>query len=260
MVKTCAFCDKEIVWPDIFNCYYCQKQYCSDHSQAENHNCQKVMAAKHIKGDYLREKGVNILSGRYRVECKIHGFVTDYFGIEEANLKREEHIKQNNCKSVWLREHEEDREEDKAFVHKSRDEPSIGKNQQTEWLYDLLKKAQSIINGHHMNQSDFFKDCNFRFRFDQETDDAFGYVDGTFPDYVIGIHELFSNPTDEDKRFVTMTIVHELLHIIHHNWSEKEVVAEEYRIANLAGYFDTLQRRDGAYLKRRKNLKDLQDD
>ena len=259
MAKTCGFCNKTIVWPDIFNCYYCQKQYCSDHSQAENHECPKVVSAKHIKGDYLREKGVNISSGKYRVECKDHGFESEYYDIETANQKRIEHIKEYNCKSnsVWLREHEEDRRMDKGFSASFKGETSFGKTAQTNWLYDLLVKAQNIINEHHMNQKDFFKDCEFRFRFDQETDEAFGYLNGTFPNYVIGIHELFSKPTEEDKRFVTMTIVHELLHAIHKNWSEKEVQGEEYRLANLAGYFDTLQRRDQAYLKRRKNLRDL---
>jgi len=257
--KTCAFCNKKIVWPDIFNCYYCKKQFCGEHAQPENHEDPKVMAAKHIKGDYLREKGVNISTGRYRIECKEHGFVSDYYDIEIANQKRIEHIKEYKCQSnsVWLREHDEDRDADKGFVASSKTETSFGKSAQTEWLYELLVKAQYVINQYHMNQKDFFRDCEFRFRFDQETDEAFGYLNGSFPIYVIGIHELFSNPTDEDKRFVTMTIVHELLHAIHHDWSENQVRGEEYKLANLAGYFDTLQRRDRAYLKRRKNLRDL---
>lgn len=102
-----------------------------------------------------------------------------------------------------------------------RGQTSRGENSQTEWLYEALGKAQKIINTHHQDQSDYFAKCNFQFRFDQETDDAFGYVDGTFPNYVIGIHELFSKPMPEDKRFVTMTIVHELLHVIHNDWPEK---------------------------------------
>ena len=259
MGKTCAFCNKTIVWPDIFNCYYCQKQYCPDHSLAEKHECPKVMSAKHIKGDYLREKGVNITSGRFRIECKEHGFLSDYYDIETANQKRTEHIKEYQCQSnsVWLSQHEEDTSADKGFVASTKKAEPFGKNVQTKWLYELLAKAQDIINQHHMNQKDFFRDCNFRFRFDQETDDAFGYLDGSLPNYIIGIHELFSNPTEEDKRFVTMTIVHELLHAIHGNWSENEVRGEEYKLANLAGYYDTLQRRDEAYLKRRKNLRDL---
>ncbi|MBS3923332.1 MAG: hypothetical protein KGZ37_09340 [Nitrosarchaeum sp.] len=121
----------------------------------------------------------------------------------------------------------------------------------------LLQSAQYIINTYHKNESKFFAKCNFLIEFAQETDDAFGFVDGTFPNYRIGIHELFDKLTNEDQRFITMTIVHELLHIIHADWNESQVAGEEYRLANLAGYFDTLQRRDGAYLKRVRNFRDL---
>jgi len=121
----------------------------------------------------------------------------------------------------------------------------------------LLQKAQQIVNTYHKNESEFFSKCNFSIEFTQETDEAFGFVDGTFPNYRIGIHELFDRLTDEDQRFITITIVHELLHIIHADWNENQVAGEEYRLANLAGYFDTLQRRDMAYLKRVRNFRDL---
>lgn len=121
----------------------------------------------------------------------------------------------------------------------------------------LLQKAQYIINTHHKDESNFFSKCNFLIEFAQETDDATGFVDGTFPNYRIGIHELLEDPTEGNQRFITMTIVHELLHIIHADWNEDQVAYEEYRLANLANYFDTLQRRDMAYLKRVRNLRDL---
>lgn len=126
-----------------------------------------------------------------------------------------------------------------------------------ELFQPLLRSAQHIINTHHKNESEFFSKCSFSIEFAQETDEAFGFVDGTFPNYRIGIHELFIRWTDEDQRFIIMTIVHELLHIIHADWNENQVQHEEYRLANLAGYFDTLQRRDGAYLKRVRNFRDL---
>lgn len=123
----------------------------------------------------------------------------------------------------------------------------------------LLQSAQHIINTYHKNESEFFAKCNFLIEFAQETDEAFGFVEGTFPNYRIGIHQLLDRLTDEDQRFIIMTIVHELLHIIHADWNENQVAGEEYRLANLAGYFDTLQRRDTAYLKRVRNFRDLND-
>ncbi|MEC4847560.1 MAG: Hsp70 family protein, partial [Nitrosarchaeum sp.] len=124
-------------------------------------------------------------------------------------------------------------------------------------LIYLLQKAQDVINTYHKNESEFFSKCNFSIEFAQETDEAFGFVDGTKPNYRIGIHVLFYRFTEADKRFITMTMVHELLHIIHADWNENQVRYEEYRLANLAGYFDILQKRDMAYLKRVRNLRDL---
>lgn len=121
----------------------------------------------------------------------------------------------------------------------------------------LLQSAQHIINTYHKNESEFFSNCHFLIEFAQETDEAFGFVDGTRPNYRIGIHVIFDRFTEEDQRFITMTIVHELLHIIHADWNENQVASEEYRLANLAGYFDTLQKRDGSYLKRVRNFRDL---
>jgi len=124
-----------------------------------------------------------------------------------------------------------------------------------EILKPLFFEAQKIINVHHMDSSEFFSQCCFEIGFYQETDEAFGFCDGTFPDYVIGIHQLFSEPTQEDLKFITMTFVHEFLHILHADWQENQVRAEEYKLANLAEYGDTLLRRDHAYLPRRRSLK-----
>ncbi len=126
------------------------------------------------------------------------------------------------------------------------------------WWESLVIEAQEIINKHHQDESSFFAGCNFDVSFIQETDDAFGFVDGTYPNYKIGLHTLLSKPTPENQDFIRMTIVHELLHIIHADWNEGQVANEEYRLANLAGYFQTLLRRDEAYLKRVRNLKDLE--
>jgi len=259
MTKICAFCEKKLVWPEIFNCYYCQKTFCDEHSIAENHECPKVVAAKHIEKSYLRRKDVNITTGRYMVICKNCGFSTDYFGIEEANQKRIYHMQNQKCssKSVQLKQHEEDKAFDEEFV-KNQSEEFSSKQAEDDWLYQCLAEAKSIINTHHKDESEFLSQCHFSFQFDQNADDAFGYLTGSFPNYKIGIHELLSDPSPEVFRFVTMTIVHELLHAIHSEWSEKKVAKEEYLLANKAHYFDTLQKRDMAYLKRLRNLKDLE--
>lgn len=121
----------------------------------------------------------------------------------------------------------------------------------------LLQEAQHIINTYHKNESAFFSKCNFLIDFVQVTDESLGFVEGTFPNYKIGIHVLFDRLTNDDQRSIAMTIVHELLHIIHADWDENQIAVEEYRLANLSGYFDILQRRDTTYLKRVRSFRDL---
>ena len=120
MVKVCEFCKKDIVWPDIFNCYYCQKTYCDKHSLAENHDCPKVVAARNIERDYLRKRGTNITTGRYMAVCKECGYRTGFMYIEEANQRRVEHIQTSRCSgsSVKLREHTYDRQADDDYIRR----------------------------------------------------------------------------------------------------------------------------------------------
>lgn len=176
------------------------------------------MAAKNIKGDYLREKGINITSGRYRTECKIHGMISDYSDIETANQKRIEHIKQNNCPSqlVWLKEHEEDRKADMEFVktnlpqdHKEGD----------NWMYQCLAEAKSIIKRYHIDYDvrAFFENTTYELYVQHDKEHAYAYInliDGSdhFP---IGIHPALSENTLQNQKMPVIVLVHELLHAIH---------------------------------------------
>lgn len=105
MVKLCASCGVDLVWPKTFSCYYCQNTFCDKHRLAENHECAKVMAAKYIEKDYLRKRGVNITSGKYAAVCRQCGYASEYEDIEAASQRRIHHIKQQRCegKSVQLR-------------------------------------------------------------------------------------------------------------------------------------------------------------
>ncbi len=114
----CATCEIQISYLDKFACYFCSQAYCIKHRLPENHNCSKVMAAKHIERNYLRKRGTNITTGRYMVLCKDCGFRTGFTYIEEANQQRINHIKTNRCSgsSVKLREHDDDRRDDDDFA------------------------------------------------------------------------------------------------------------------------------------------------
>jgi hypothetical protein len=244
MTKICGHCQKALVWPDIFNCFFCQKQYCDSHYQAENHNCPKVAAAKHIKGDYLRERGVNITSGRYRVECKIHGSVTDYSDIEDANQQRITHIKQNNCppQSVWLKEHEEDRKADIEFVKTNLPQPKEADN----WMYQCLAEAKSIIKRYHTDYDTrgFFANTTYDLYIQHDNEHAYAYINliGESSHFPIGIHPALSENTPQNQKMLVIVLIHELLHAIHdrEGWGHDKINPLERKLANLGGYYDAL--------------------
>ena len=253
MSKICATCDKTIVWPDIFNCYYCQNSFCDEHSQAENHNCPKVMSAKHIDQGYLRKKGVNITTGRYKTVCKQCGFQSDFMGIEDANGLRIDHIKEKGCdgNSVKLRQHEEDRKADDEFIAKLTPEESGNM-----WMYDCLGAAKSVIMQHHSAEglTEFFKMAKFSISIQTDKGYAYGYIDGTNPFYRIGIHKALEVETDESYKMVTVVLIHEILHALHDDWSESQVSGEEKKLANLGLHFDALHNLDLLYLSGKMRL------
>ena len=240
MAKICAYCDKNLAWPDIFNCYYCQKTYCDKHYQAENHECPKVVAAKHIDKDYLRRKGVNITTGRYRIVCKNCGFTTEYLGIEKANQKRIDHIQNSNCPSeqVLLRQHEEDKKDDSEFMRRQSIEFSRD-HEVNDWMYDCLNKAKSILLEHH-NSGEIINEYSFSLFVQSDMPNAYGYIMlGAPPHFQIGIHQALSEDTERNRRMVTIVLVHELLHTIYGK-DEGKVSYEEKILANRANHFDAL--------------------
>ena len=240
-----------VVWPDVFNCFYCQKQYCGDHSLAENHQCPKVLAAKHVKGDYLRRKGVNITSGRFRIVCSNCGFSSQYYDIEDANQVRIDHIGEKNCpsNSVYLKQHNEDEKSDIEFetnANVSQDVSDI-----PQWMCDCLNEAKTIINTYHIDFecNEFLAKSTFELFIQTDKEYAFGYITlGRHPYYRIGIHKMLEDNTPENKRVIIIVLVHELLHALHPEWGHDKIRPTENLLANKAGYFDALRNMEIMYL------------
>ena len=251
--KFCYSCQKKLVWPDINSCYYCKKNYCGDHRLAENHECPKVMAAKHIEKDYVRKKGVNITTARFAVICKSCGFSSDYGDIEKMNQIRIEHIRAYHCKSetVQLRQHEEDRKADDEFIRKT-----YPTEQGNTWMYGCLQDAKKIIEEHHKFEgiSELFHDAKFSIFIQYDRENAYGYIDGAYPFYRIGIHRSLEKNSVESYKMVTVVLIHELLHALHGNWSESQVYTEENRLANLGLHFDAIQNLELLYLSGKMRL------
>lgn len=251
--KTCQFCQKDLVWPDINSCYYCQKNYCGEHRLAENHECPKVMAAKHIEQDYLRKKNVNITSAKFAVVCKECGFESNYEGIEKVNHIRTEHIQNNPCLSenVKLRQHSDDKQQDHESIQKT-----YPTNQGNTWMYGCLEDAKQIIKNNHNAEgiSEFFSEANFSISIQTDMENAYGYINGNFPYYRIGIHQALEENSPESYKMVTVVLIHEILHALHGNWSESQVSGEENRLANLGLHFDAIHNLDLLYLSGKMSL------
>ncbi len=251
--KICQFCQKELVWPDINSCYYCKKNYCGEHRLPENHTCPKVMAAKYIKNDYLRKKGVNITTGRFAVVCKQCGYESEYEGIEKVNQFRTNHINQKHCKSefVKLRQHDEDQINDEQFIQKTN--PT---NQGNMWMYDCLGEAKSIILQHHSAEGveEFFATATFEISIQTDKEYAYGYIGGSHPIHQIGIHKALEEQTEDNFKMVTVVLIHELLHGLHGDWSESQVSSEEKRLLNLGLHFDAMFNLDILYLSGKMRL------
>ena len=253
MSKTCFFCNKELGWPDINSCFYCQKNYCGEHRLAENHECPKAMAANYIEKDYIRKKEVNITTARFVVICKSCGYSSDYADIEEVNQIRIDHIHNNPCKSelVQLRQHEEDRKTDDEFVRKT-----YPTEQGNTWMYGCLQDAKKIIKEYHKLEgvSDLFRDAKFSISIQEDREDAYGYVTETYPFYRIGIHKSLEKNSPEAYKMVTVVLIHELLHVLHGDWSESQIQSEENRLANLGLHFDDIKNLEVLYLSGKTRL------
>lgn len=243
MTKICFVCEKEIVWPDIFNCYYCQRTFCAEHSLAENHDCGKVLSAKHIEQDYLRKKGVNITTGKYMAVCKQCGYKSEFTDIEQANEFRINHIKSNDCEKnlVKLREHDDDKKADDEFVESQ--SVSVSRNECEDWMYQCLAEAKSIIKKHHIDYDtkEFFENTTYELYIQNDREDAYAYItlsqSSHFP---IGIHPILSENNSDNQRMLVIVLIHELLHAIHPDWRHDKINPLEDKLANLGCYFDAL--------------------
>ena len=250
--KQCHSCNTKLIWPDIHDCYFCNKQYCSEHRLPENHECPKVMAAQYIEKDYLRKKGVNITSSKFAVVCKNCGYESEYSDIETVNKIRIEHIKKNGCESgrVQLRQNESDRILDDSI------QKTYPTNQSNMWMYGCLEDAKRIVQNHHNGKDmlEFFREAKFSISIQDDREDAYGYINGTFPFYRIGIHKALEKNSPESHKMVTVVLIHEILHALHDDWTESQVQNEERRLANLGMHYDALQNLDVLYLSGKMRL------
>jgi|SRR2546427_8536977 len=254
MRKVCSFDGEEIDSLSGKNCKYCNLPFCIGHLQPEKHNCMKTRYAKYIRKSWLRKKGQNITTGHYVVTCDTCGYHSETGGlIEFAGQELESHLQSKGCQenNIFLDQTDED-ELDKVLGM-----PQEQVFDQTpSWMHKCLKEAQNIVNTYHLQQPEFFSESKFSLFIQTDIETAYGYIQGTRPYYRIGLHPSLSEDTLENHRMVTIVLVHELLHAIHHNWGHDRINPTERLLANKAGYFDALNNMDILYLSGKMRLCD----
>jgi hypothetical protein len=127
------------------------------------------------------------------------------------------------------------------------------------WLSDCLKDAQNAIVEYHDEKPDdrnfvdctkFFANKTFGVKI-QNNGNASGDINlirdlPSQPSYKICIHDMLKDDTRDNRRMVTVIIIHQLLHAIHPSRMHDSMLGQkginklEHEIANRASYHDAL--------------------
>lgn len=90
-------CNNQVDFFTGKKCKFCQKHYCFDHIQLENHECEKTVHVTYIRKDWLRKYELNISSGQYKVVCDQCGYQSGFSLIDFTGKERESHIQTQGC-------------------------------------------------------------------------------------------------------------------------------------------------------------------
>ncbi|MGI0006979.1 MAG: hypothetical protein ACREAR_03155 [Nitrosotalea sp.] len=134
------------------------------------------------------------------------------------------------------------------------------------WLSDCLKDAQNMIVEHHPEKPDdknfidcakFFADKIFSVKI-QNNGNASGDINlivdlPSQPSYKICVHDMLGYDVRDNRRMVTIVLVHQLLHAIHPSRAHDSTNVQngvnriEREIANRASYHDALLNLESLY-------------
>jgi len=88
-----------------FSCKICGKTHCHQHRMPENHQCPRVMAARHIEKSWLKKDMIDVTNGRFAVVCHECRYESNPDDILLADEDRSRHIKSSGhpAEKVWLK-------------------------------------------------------------------------------------------------------------------------------------------------------------
>ncbi|MFZ0184931.1 MAG: AN1-type zinc finger protein [Nitrosotalea sp.] len=217
--KYCTFDGAKVEGTLSMPCKLCGYVYCKDHLSPQRHKCVMLENVEYVKADAF----------------------SNSIGSQAPN---ELHMPSSTDNTSI---HVEPSVEKVTSVIPSMDNPY--------WLSDCLEDAKNLIVEYHDEKPDDknFVDCaNF---FAHKTFDAKiqnnGNASGDInlirglrsqPSYKICIHDILREDTRDNRRMVTVVLVHQLLHAIHpsrmHDFvnGQKGINKLEHEVANRASY------------------------
>ena len=204
-------------------CKLCGYVYCKDHLSPQRHKCAMLENVEYVKADTFSSSVVSQSQNELQMSSS----------TDTANLDVEPSVKKITSMTSNM------------------DSPY--------WLSDCLEDAKNLIVEYHDEKPDdkSFVDCANFFAhktFDvklQNNGNASGDINlirglPSQPSYKIFIHDSLKEDTRDNRRMVTVVLVHQLLHAIHpsrmHDFTnvQKGINKLEHELANRASYHDAL--------------------
>ncbi len=204
-------------------CKLCGYVYCLEHLLPQRHLCAMLQNVEYVKTDSFSSTG-------------------EYTPSDEFKKTLDKPVTQiaTNVEKISI-----------PVTHAAEDTPY--------WLSDCLKDAQNMIMEHHHEKPDdvnfgdcatFFAGKTFGVKI-QNNGNASGDINligdlPSQPSYKICIHDMLGYDTRDNRRMVTIVLIHQLLHAIHpsriHDSTNEQngINRLEHEIANRASYHDGL--------------------
>ena len=107
LANICLFCGDRLDSPSM--CTYCGFRFCDEHKPTDAHQCIKTRYSEYIKKTNSKIPP-NIVTGKFRVVCKMCGFNTSKgVPIEYAGEELVQHMQTVGCsQNIFLEEVKED--------------------------------------------------------------------------------------------------------------------------------------------------------
>ncbi|MGI0017597.1 MAG: hypothetical protein ACREA1_02685 [Nitrosotalea sp.] len=200
----------------------CGYEYCNNHLLPQRHKCTMLENVEYVKADSFQSVSESTPLDEPKKT------------LVDANVVAELNIEKVNVITT----------------------PSV---EDTYWLSDCLKDAQNVIAEYHDEKPDdknfedcikFFSSKTFGVKM-QNNGNASGDINlikdlPSQPSYKIYVHDIFKDDTRDNRRMVTIILIHQLLHAIHPSRmhdsanTKKGINRLQHEIANRASYHDAL--------------------